>query len=93
MSQYVPKPIDTSAIKLTPRQAELIERLAVNVHEVWAQKRVEDGWRFGPSRNDDLKTHPGIVPYEALTESEKDYDRVMVEQVVRAAVALGYRID
>ena len=93
MSTYVPKPIDTTATNLTARQAELIERLAANVHEVWAKKRVEDGWRYGPSRNDDLKTHPGLVPYESLSESEKDYDKVMVEQVVRGAIALGYRID
>ncbi len=92
MSTYVPKPIDTSAIELTANQAQLIESLAANVHEVWAQKRIEDGWRYGPSRNDDLKTHPGLVPYAALSGSEKDYNRVMVEQVVRAAVALGYTI-
>jgi hypothetical protein len=28
-----------------------------------------------------------------LPDSEKDYDRVMIEQVIKAAVALGYRID
>ena len=93
MTNYVPNPIDTSSIKLTSRQQQLVERLAANVHDVWAQKRIADGWRHGASRNDDLKTHPGIVAYDALSESEKDYDWVMVEQVVRAALALGYRID
>ena len=93
MTRYVPKPIDTQGIKLTSKQQQLVERLASNVHDVWAQKRIEDGWRYGPSRNDELKTHPGLVPYDALAESEKDYDRVMVEQVVRAALALGYSID
>ena len=26
-------------------------------------------------RNDMLRTHPGLVPYEELSETEKDYDR------------------
>jgi hypothetical protein len=68
-------------------------QLAANVHDVWAKKRVEDGWRHGATRNDQLKTNPSLVPYDELPDSEKDYDRVMVEQVIRAAVALGYRID
>jgi ryanodine receptor 2 len=93
MATYTPKPIDTSTVVLTQAQRRLVEQLAANAHEVWAKKRVEDGWQYGPSRNDETKTHPCLVPYDQLPESEKDYDRIMVEQVVRAAVALGYRIE
>ena len=93
MATYAPKPIDTSTIALNDAQRRLIEKLAANVHDVWAKKRVEDGWRHGTSRNDQIKTHPSLVPYDELPESEKDYDRVMVEQVIMAAVALGYRIE
>jgi len=80
MATYTPKPIDTANVVLNNAQRRLIEQLAANVHEVWARKRVEDGWRHGTSRNDQIKTHPSLVPYD-------------VEQVIRAAVALGYRID
>jgi hypothetical protein len=90
---YAPKPIDTRHIKLTAEQQQLIENLALNVHDVWGQKRLEDGWVYGPNRDDGKKMHPGLVPYAELSEGEKDYDRVMVEQVVRAAIALGYRIE
>ena len=93
MTRYTPKPIDTRAVKLTAAQQGLIEELAENVHDVWAEKRIADGWRYGPARDDANKTHPGLVPFAELSEGEKDYDRVMVEQVVRAAVARGYRID
>jgi ryanodine receptor 2 len=93
MADYVPKPIDTSHVTLTDAQRRLIEQLSANAHDVWAKKRIEDGWQYGPSRNDNAKTHPCLVPYNQLPESEKDYDRVMVEQVIRAAVALGYRIE
>jgi hypothetical protein len=93
MQTYQPMPLDTSKVTLTDAQRQLVEKLAANVHDVWAKKRIEDGWRHGPARNDDDKLHPCLVPYEALPESEKDYDRVMVEQVLRAVVALGYRIE
>jgi hypothetical protein len=93
MTTYVPHPIDTSQVTLDDRQRLLIETLAKNTHDVWAQKRLADGWRHGPNRNDDAKTHPCLVPYSELPESEKDYDRIVVEQVIRAAIALGYRIE
>jgi RyR domain len=93
MSTYKPRPIDTTKVTLSDVQRALVEKLAANAHEVWAEKRVEDGWRYGGSRNDEDKTHPCLVPYDALPESEKEYDRVLVEQVLRAVVALGYRID
>lgn len=92
MPTYTPEPMDTSHVTLAPVQRELIERLAANVHDVWSRKRIEDGWRYGPSRDDSAKTHPCLVPYADLPDSEKAYDREMVAQVVKAAVALGYTI-
>ncbi len=93
MSSYEPRPLDTSQVRLTPTQRKLVEALAENVHDVWARKRMDDGWRLGASRDDATKTHPCLVAYADLPESEKSYDREMVEQVVKAAVLLGYRID
>lgn len=93
MPTYQPRPLDTSRVSLSPEQSALLERLASNAHEVWAAKRVEDGWSHGPARDDALKKHPCLVPYEQLPESEKAYDRVLVEQVMRAIIVLGYRIE
>ena len=92
MARYRPKPIDTAHVKLSPAQAALVEALAANVHEVWAQTRLADGWKPGKKRDDNAKTHPCLIPYDRLPASEQAYDRVMVTQVIKAAVALGYRI-
>lgn len=91
--EYQPSPLHTSDIELAPHHTALIDALSENVHDVWARKRMDDGWRYGPSRDDTKKTHPCLVPYADLPASEQSYDREMVEQVVRAAVALGYRIE
>jgi len=89
---YIPKPLDTTHVTLPSELAALVERLAENTHEVWAQQRIKDGWTWGPKRDDEAKKHPGLVPYVKLSESEKDYDRVVSTGVLKAILALGYRI-
>ena len=88
---YVPHPVDASRVSLDELQP-LLESLARNAHEIWAQQRIRDGWTYGAHRDDVKLTHPGLVPYENLSESEKEYDRVMVNGVLKAILALGYRV-
>jgi hypothetical protein len=90
---YRPDAIDTSDVELSPSLSELIERLAANNHDHWALQRIAEGWRFGPDRNDKVKTHPDLVPYEELPDSEKEYDRRSVVETLKAIVALGYRVE
>ena len=75
ISNYCPSPIDTSDITLPTELFALADDIAKNVHEVWARQRMKEGWVYGAQRNDTLKQHPCLIPYEALSESEKDYDR------------------
>jgi class 3 adenylate cyclase/tetratricopeptide (TPR) repeat protein len=90
---YKPKPTDTSKVKLAPGLQELIERLAENTHDVWAQHRILSGWKYGPHRDDSSKEHPGLVPYNELTESEKEYDRNSSLETIKLLSALGYTIE
>lgn len=92
-ADYAPKPIDTSRVKLGDDLLESSQLLAKNNHEVWARQRISDGWRYGPARNDERKEHPSLVPYEELSESEKQYDLNTVLETLKATVALGYRIE
>jgi len=89
---YEPKPIDTSKVRLPREVEEIAEQLARNNHEVWARERRQQGWQHGPERNDERKEHPGLVPYDELSEDEKEVDRATVEQTLKAAVALGCKI-
>ena len=90
VTTYFPKTIDTSSIELSADLRELVERLAENNHDHWALKRLEEGWRYGSKRDDAEKTHPGLVPYGELSESEKEYDRKTVVEAIKAIMALGY---
>ena len=92
MIEYDPKPINTSKIELPDKLKKLVGLLAENNHDLWAKKRIEEGWSFGPKRDDNIKTHPDLRPYSELTDIEKEYDRMMVVEVLKVIMALGYRI-
>ena len=89
---YVPQPMDTSDILLPEELNEVIEQIAKNVHEVWAQNRMEQGWTYGNKRSDNLKQHPCLIPYEELPEVEKAYDRDTALGTLKLISKLGFKI-
>lgn len=92
-NNYIPQPIDTKDVALPEELSLLAEEIAKNVHEVWAESRIKDGWRYGEQRDDILKNHPCLVPYEELTETEKEYDRNTSQQTLKLIVKLGFKIS
>lgn len=91
-NDYTPQPIDTSGIVLPEELNELAENIARNVHEVWSSGRMKDGWTYGEERNDAHKEHPCLVPYEDLTEIEKEYDRNTSQETIKLIMKLGFKI-
>ena len=89
---YRPEPVDTSDVKVPEELMELVEEMSRNVHEVWAKSRMEQGWSWGPERDDKKKTHPDMVPYDELTEEEKDYDRSTSMETIKLILKLGFKI-
>lgn len=89
---YIPHPEDLSSVEIPESLSELTERIAENVHEVWARSRTEQGWTYGESRDDARKTHPCLVPYSELPETEKEYDRNTAMDTLRLVIKLGYEI-
>ena len=90
---YIPHPIDTRHIRLPEELQALGERLAENTHENFVQLRMENGWTYGPARDDKKRQNPTLIPYEELTEEEKEYDRRTTFEVLRALLSLGYSIE
>ena len=104
--KYKPLPIDTSGVVLPQELLPLVETMAKNVHEVWAQSRINEGWTYGSERNDAEKKHPCLVPYEKLSDMEndcaallqelsdmeKDYDRNTSVETLKLIMKLGFKI-
>ena len=91
-NKYKPQPIDTSDIKLPESLNLLLEAMAKNVHEIWAQERVNQGWTYGEKRDDTLKHHPCLIAYENLPEEEKVYDRNTSVETLKLILKLGFNI-
>lgn len=89
---YVPKPIDTSDVVLPEELMSLVEDMSRNVHDVWAETRINDGWRYGDRRNDERKEHPCLVDYDDLPESEREYDRNTAVGTLKLIYKLGFKI-
>ena len=92
VEEYVPHPIDVDDVPLDGNLEELQEAIAENAHDVWAEARIREGWIYGRERDDKNKKHPDLVPYTALPDSEKEYDRIMAFNTIKLVTKLGYDI-
>lgn len=91
-NNYKPNPIDTSKVELDEGILELAELLSKNTHEVWAVGKLKEGWTYGPIIDSDLKQHPSLIPYEELSEEQKDYDRNTSIETLKVLISLGFEI-
>lgn len=90
---YKPKPIDTGDVCLPPELLRLSEKIAENVHEVWAENRMAEGWRYGEKKDEEKKITPFLIPYADLPDSEKEYDRKTAMETLRLVMKMGYAIS
>jgi hypothetical protein len=45
-------------------------------HINWLQFKIDDGWKYGPVKDAEKKTHPCMLPYDALEEDDKIKDKL-----------------
>ena len=91
-NNYTPTPVDTTNIQLPEELVALAEAISKNVHEVWAQNRIREGWTYGPVRDDQKRQTPCLVPYDQLPEEEKAYDRNTAFGTLKFIVSQGFEI-
>ena len=83
-------PLDSCAevAEFTPGQVEMLAR---EEHDEFVAERLANGWTHG-DRDDEKKQSPYLVPYTALTENVKDYDRDAVRNIFPMLRQLGLRV-
>jgi hypothetical protein len=72
---YQVQPLPANAGESPPAfGSQEVESLARLEHARWLIDRQLAGWTFGKIRDNDLKRHPLMIPYDELSEEEKDKD-------------------
>ena len=92
IEDYEPHPIDVDSIPLNGDLEQLQDAIAENAHNVWAKARIKEGWTYGKEFDDEKKEDPTLMPYTALPDSEKEYDRLTAFNTIKLVKKLGFDI-
>jgi serine phosphatase RsbU (regulator of sigma subunit) len=84
--RHVAKGYKPITLHLSQHEVETMARVE---HIRWGWDKRLNGWVYGKIKDNEKKTHPGLLPYEILSESEKEKDR----ELVRLIPALLQDID
>ncbi|HBE41472.1 MAG TPA: hypothetical protein DDW27_09755 [Bacteroidales bacterium] len=83
----VRKGFEVSTLHLSEEE---IETMAKVEHIRWCWDKILNGWFYGEIKDTRKKTHPSIIPYEDLQESEKEKDRELVRLIPALLKDIGY---
>lgn len=57
-------------------------------HESWMAAKLKDGWVYGTSKDNELKTHPNLVPFKELPASQQAKDSIFREVALQMFATL-----
>lgn len=63
-----------SAVKGVEYRLENPDAPRSSQHEAWYSDKASAGWKYGPVKDAEEKTHPCMVPYDELPEEQKKKD-------------------
>lgn len=78
-----------SAIKGVQFKLDNPDAPASRQHDAWMADKMAQGWVWGTEKNEDLKTHPFMMPYDHLPAAQrlKDFLFVGIVEAFRKAAA------
>ncbi|KAM3606327.1 uncharacterized protein V6R79_014397 [Siganus canaliculatus] len=89
---FTPMPVDVSKVTLPPQLEDIREKMAENIHELWAMDKIEVGWTYGPVKDEAKKHDPCLVEFSKLPEQERNQNLQMAQDTLRTLLALGFHI-
>jgi len=99
LADYVPVRLRCCGFRLEAGRGKAIElddasveKLAALEHWRWCVTLTSMGWRYAPERDEFLKRHDGLLPWEKLAEGAKNYNRKMARLLPETADAAGMHV-
>nr|XP_040034926.1 ryanodine receptor 2 [Gasterosteus aculeatus aculeatus] len=89
---FTPTPVDISEVVLPPQLEDISEKMAENIHELWAMDRIDLGWTHGLVKDEVKKHNTCLVEFSKLSEQEKNQNLQMSQDTLKTLLALGFHI-
>ncbi len=68
----------------------ILEKLARTHHQIFCHQMEEKGYKYGPTTDDQQKTHSALLSWEELPEHEKEQNRSAVQDIPQKLSQIGY---
>jgi len=59
-------------------------------HDNWRYLKIQQGWQYGPYKDEVQKLHPCLTAYANLTEEQRYKDKLFIDTVLATATANGW---
>ena len=91
---FQPHPIDTGDVELPEDLDDLVDLLARNSHEVWAEGKLNQGFQYAPKRNivPGMKLSASLIPFRLLSTDERSKNKINASAGIKTIFALGWVI-
>ena len=90
---HVPAPLGSWADAPLELDPTAVEVMAQWEHDRWRVERTKSGYRYGDRRSESERTHPDLIEWEQLPESQRQIDRQLMRRRPFLLGRVGYRID
>jgi cytochrome c1 len=50
-------------------------------HDKWMERKLRDGWTYGPIKDPEKKQHPDLLPFDSLPKEQQAKDRLFLATV------------
>jgi len=75
-----------------PPDEEALEQLAQLEHRRWMADKYLAGYSYGEERDEDRMLHPDLVPWEMLTDADKEKDRDNIREIPRLLELIDQKV-
>ncbi|XP_065815894.1 ryanodine receptor 2 [Labrus bergylta] len=89
---FTPMPMDISKVVLPVQLEGIRDKLAENIHELWAMDRIDLGWTYGPVRDETNRHDPSLVEFSKLSEQGRNQNLQMAQDTLRTLLAFGFHM-
>jgi len=69
-----------------------LDELAEKEHERWMRLKINTGWKYASETDKKHQLHEALVPWDDLSEEDKEKDRIMVRKIPEILANVGYTI-